>query len=55
MVVQYTKECSIVFIMNLISAPFQLSHPFPSPHIELFVLQRVECDVTIVTACTDKI
>ncbi len=31
MVGQYTKEWSIVFIMNLISAPFQLSHPFPSP------------------------
>ncbi len=42
MVGQYTKECSMVFIMNLISAPFQLSHPFPSLHIELFVLQWVE-------------
>ncbi len=47
MVGQYPKECSIVFIMNLISAHFQLSHPFTSPippsivatHIELFVLQ----------------
>ncbi len=47
MVGQYTKEYSIIFIMNLISAPFQLSHPFPSPfptsiiamHIELFMLQ----------------
>ncbi len=43
MVGQYPKECSIVFIMNLISAPIQLSHSFPSPfppstHIELFVL-----------------
>ncbi len=41
------KECSIVFIMNLISAPFQLSYPFPpslppsivAMPIELFVLQ----------------
>ncbi len=31
MVGQYPKECSIVFIMNLISAPFHLSYPFPSP------------------------
>ncbi len=44
---QYPKECSIVFIMNLISAPFQLFHPFlslfppyiVSKSIELFVLQ----------------
>ncbi len=31
MVGQYTKECSIVFIMILTSAPFQLSQPFPYP------------------------
>ncbi len=31
MVSQYPKECSIVFIMYFISAPFQLSHTFPSP------------------------
>ncbi len=42
MVGQYTKECSIVFIMNLISATCQLSNPFPFTHIELFVLQWVE-------------
>ncbi len=42
MVGQYTKECSIAFIMILISAPFQLSHPFPSLHIDFFVLQWVE-------------
>ncbi len=28
---QYPKECSIVFIMKLISAPFLLAQPFPSP------------------------
>ncbi len=47
MVGQYPKECSIVFIMNLISVPFQLSHPFLSllppsivaMRIEMFVLQ----------------
>ncbi len=62
MVGQYPKECSIVFIMNLISAlfsyltPFQ--HPFPpsivARCIDLFVLQW-SSDVTIVTACTDKV
>ncbi len=47
MVGLYSKECSIVFIMNLINALFQLSHPIPSPlppsiiatRIDLFVLQ----------------
>ncbi len=55
MVGQYPKECSIVFIINFNSAPFQLSHPFqfrlpPSlvAYTHWVVCAAVEkCDVTI--------
>ncbi len=61
MVGQYPMECSIVFIMNLISAPFQLYHPFPSPLLTSIVATRIELfvsqwsSVTLqVTASADK-
>ncbi len=49
MVGQYPKECSVVFIMNLIRALFSYLTPFCQPshhpllhmHIELFMLQWI--------------
>ncbi len=44
MIGQYPKEYSIVFIMNLTSAPFQLSHPFPSPLLPyIAALSALKC------------